>query len=297
MSKRYVCFVLIFFVCLITLIFPNENIRFITRLNNKDDVFREFTTKVTNSFKIYAQNDKKTIDVDFYAYYCDDKLDFMGLASRCNLRHETIATLNRISNPKESLSGRKIFLPTANGLFVPNNPKTPLEQILKKKYFSEDISLCYTINEEKYYFIPDAKFDSTLRAFFLDVLMRFPLPQGIVTSDFGLRTSPISGKKHFHGGIDIAAPHGTDVLACKNGIVLQTGYDDVYGNFIVINHDEKNQSLYAHLSEILIKTNDYVSSGKLIGRVGSTGASTGPHLHFEIRNGEKKINPRVFMRN
>jgi murein DD-endopeptidase MepM/ murein hydrolase activator NlpD len=152
------------------------------------------------------------------------------------------------------------------------------------------------VNGSEFQFIPDEKFSPTERAFFLDVLMRSPLPEGVITSDYGIRKSPISGKEHFHGGLDLAAPHGTNVLACKSGVVLQTGFDSELGNFIIINHDSKNQSLYAHLSEILKKTGDFVTSGTVIGKVGSTGASTGPHLHFEIRSGGKKINPRSVIR-
>lgn len=286
-------FFFVFFILILEInLFSQESLKIINRLNHKDDVFKEYISKVNESYKFYVKNPGKSPQIDFYIYYGEKDMDFFALCARLNLRHETLATLNRITSPDVSMSGKKLIIPTANGLFIPHKAASTLEHILKKKCFSYDTSMCYNINGKDFDFVPDGRFDSTERAFFLDVLMRSPLPQGVLTSDFGTRTSPISGQEHFHGGIDLAAPEGTSVLACKSGLVFQTGFDRILGNFILLNHDGKNQSLYAHLNEILVKEGDTVTSGKEIGKVGTTGASTGPHLHFEIRNGGRKINPK-----
>ena len=94
-----------------------------------------------------------------------------------------------------------------------------------------------------------------------------------------------------HQGIDLAAPEGTEVFAAADGVVTAAGFDPVYGNYIIISHSNNWKSLYGHLSTIdtVLRTN--VKSGNFIGRVGSTGQSTGPHLHFELRQDGKAFDP------
>jgi hypothetical protein len=111
----------------------------------------------------------------------------------------------------------------------------------------------------------------------------FPLPIPMaVTSAFGWRMHPIAGNWSMHSGIDIGAPHGTPVLAAYDGQVSFAQEDGGYGLSIVLDHNQgEQQARYAHLSEILVKPGQWVTQGTLIGLVGNTGNSTGPHLHFE----------------
>ena len=115
----------------------------------------------------------------------------------------------------------------------------------------------------------------------------FPLPiPSPITSLFGFRTHPISGDHRFHAGTDIGAEQGTPVLAAQDGKVSSAGYAGGYGLMVVLNHklsDTQLESRYAHLSEILVEPDATVKKGDVIGLVGSTGNSTGPHLHFEMR--------------
>ncbi len=114
----------------------------------------------------------------------------------------------------------------------------------------------------------------------------FPLAiPGAITSMFGWRIHPISGDYRFHAGTDLGAPEGTPVLAAVAGQVITADFLGGYGLTVVLQHDEgKNETLYAHLSEIFVQPGDLVEQGAVIGRVGSTGNSTGPHLHFEWRH-------------
>ena len=96
--------------------------------------------------------------------------------------------------------------------------------------------------------------------------------------------SPISHHQAYHAGIDLAAPAGTDVYAARDGVVTEAGTSPVLGEYIVITHDGSWSTVYGHLSKRLARLNDRVESGMIIGKVGSTGESTGPHLHFEVRN-------------
>ncbi len=103
------------------------------------------------------------------------------------------------------------------------------------------------------------------------------------TSSFGWRTHPITGTRRFHSGIDIGAPMGAPVVAAGSGTVVSSGWLGGYGKAITIEHNGVQQTLYGHLSEIFVQPGQIIEQGTVIGRVGSTGNSTGPHLHFETK--------------
>lgn len=110
-----------------------------------------------------------------------------------------------------------------------------------------------------------------------------------ITSLFGNRIHPITGKANNHTGVDIAAAGGTNILAAKSGIVITSAYNSSYGNYVVISHGNGQTTLYAHMSRRLVSEGQSVTQGQAIGLVGSTGSSTGNHLHFEVReNGTRK---------
>lgn len=104
-----------------------------------------------------------------------------------------------------------------------------------------------------------------------------------ITSGYGWRTHPITGNRRFHAGVDIGAPMGAPVVAAGSGIIVSAGWLGGYGKAITIQHNGVQQTLYGHLSEIFVQEGQKIEQGTVIGRVGSTGNSTGPHLHFESR--------------
>jgi len=118
---------------------------------------------------------------------------------------------------------------------------------------------------------------------------------GPVVSGFGVRRHPVFGVQRMHRGIDIAAAHGTSILAADTGTVIRSGFNSSYGNFIVVNHSNGMTTLYAHLNARLVDEGVRVNRGQLIGRVGSTGISTGPHLHFEVSFAGSRVNPLRYM--
>ncbi|OVE80544.1 hypothetical protein BVY03_06185 [bacterium K02(2017)] len=112
-----------------------------------------------------------------------------------------------------------------------------------------------------------------------------------VSSNYGERTHPISKRKRFHDGVDFALNEGTKVKSPSKGNVVFAGDKGGYGNAVIIDHGHGLSTLYAHLSEINVKVGDEVRKNALIGKVGSTGASTGPHLHFEVKKDGKTLDP------
>ncbi len=119
-----------------------------------------------------------------------------------------------------------------------------------------------------------------------------PLKGYAINSAFGLRRLAGEARARQHKGVDIAAPQGTSVFVACEGEVIRTGYDaGGYGRFIEVRHPNGMSTLYAHLSRIDVARGDRLGSGERIGLVGSTGRSTGPHLHFEVRRDHAQINP------
>lgn len=117
-----------------------------------------------------------------------------------------------------------------------------------------------------------------------------------ITSNFGYRSDPFSGRAAFHAGIDIAGKTGDPIYAAGAGKVVTVASDNSHGKYIVIEHPEGLESWYLHLSKMTISVGDQVSKGQEIGKLGSTGRSTGPHLHFEILKKGKTIDPLPYLK-
>jgi murein DD-endopeptidase MepM/ murein hydrolase activator NlpD len=115
--------------------------------------------------------------------------------------------------------------------------------------------------------------------------------RGRLTSPYGYRRDPFTGVRTFHTGIDLAAPVGTPIKATLDGRIATTGYSAVYGNYVIVTHDGGYQSLYAHMHRIQVKRGQWVTQGGILGLVGNTGYSTGPHLHFSVYRNGKMVNP------
>jgi murein DD-endopeptidase MepM/ murein hydrolase activator NlpD len=118
---------------------------------------------------------------------------------------------------------------------------------------------------------------------------------GVVTSRFGWRTHPIFGTREFHTGVDIAASGGSPVLAARGGVVLFVGWRVGYGRIIIVGHGDGLETAYSHLSKATVQIGERVAEGQVIGLVGSTGWSTGPHLFFEIRRNGVPQNPLHYL--
>jgi murein DD-endopeptidase MepM/ murein hydrolase activator NlpD len=129
----------------------------------------------------------------------------------------------------------------------------------------------------------------------VSVPSRMPLETLVLTSDYGMRTHPILRQRRSHKGVDLAAPSGSPVYATADGIVAKAEPYSTYGNYIQIEHGGELQTRYAHLSGYAVAAGDRVRKGDLIGYVGSTGRSTGPHLHYEVRVAGEAVDPTPYL--
>jgi murein DD-endopeptidase MepM/ murein hydrolase activator NlpD len=124
----------------------------------------------------------------------------------------------------------------------------------------------------------------------------WPAEGGWVSSLFGYRRDPFSGRRAFHSGIDIAGRRGMEVRAAASGVVAVAGRRSNYGLAVELQHGNGYSTLYAHNAEVLVEVGDRVIKGQPVARMGSSGRSTGPHLHFEVRKGNERVDPRKFLR-
>ncbi len=269
----------------------------IERLDGTDVTFLQYLADVEEARRRLASSGADTgaeavAALATYAYRTLSSDGIFTLAARCNVPYETIATANRLDAAELLAAGRVLVLPSTPGLFIPERPESDLERLLAASRAAEpgwSVTLRTAEGAARFRFLPGAEFSPTERAFFLNAAFRFPLPAGTVTSSFGVRRNPFSGHVKMHEGIDLAAPQGTSVFAARSGVVAAVGVDPILGRYVVIEHEGGWRSVYGHLSATLTDLRKPVRSGTIIGRVGTTGQSTGPHLHFELRrNGEAK---------
>ena len=129
----------------------------------------------------------------------------------------------------------------------------------------------------------------------VSVPSRMPLDDTRLTSDFGMRTHPVLGGRRSHKGVDLAAPTGTPIYATADGYVSKAEWFSSYGKYVSIEHGANLQTRFAHMSGITVKAGTRVKKGDIIGYVGSTGRSTGPHLHYEVRIDGRAVNPVPYM--
>lgn len=123
-----------------------------------------------------------------------------------------------------------------------------------------------------------------------------PAPGHVVTSSFGVRTDPIIGTAALHSGIDFRAPTGMEAKVTAAGVVVKAGWNGGYGRMVEVDHGQGYATRYGHLSEVLVTVGEQVEAGDVIGRTGSSGRSTGPHLHYEVRHNGEAVNPLRFLK-
>lgn len=240
-----------------------------------------------------------TKPVNFQNYTVKAGDTISGIAKRFGLSNiSTLIAINNISNVRSLRSGQKIRIPSIDGLTHSVKQGESLSGIAKKYNVSlvnlldvNDLS-SEIVQKGDLLFIPGAKMDAMALSEALGELFKDPL--GVpwrLTSNYGYRADPFTGVKSFHTGIDMAAPLGTNIKASMAGTIAAASYNQVYGNYVIISHSGGYQTLYAHMATISVKLGQKVNQGTVVGKLGSTGYSTGPHLHFTVYKNGQLIDP------
>ncbi len=167
-------------------------------------------------------------------------------------------------------------------------------QIQRVHWEIEELQMLAKIQERNAYKI-ETFFDA--KRSLLDATPTIWPVRGWITSPFGHRISPFTGTLQMHEGIDICARLGTPVRATADGVVIYSGWKSDYGKLITLDHGYGYRTRYAHLSKIYVKNGQRVKRGEIIGAVGSTGRSTGPHLHYEVKVRGLPVNPKKYLLN
>ena len=277
-----------------------EALPVIARLNTRDTVFRQLLSDVEASRRILFSSRQNIQDAEtlvsfltIFSYVPGEGEALLSIAARCNIPYAALASLNRFSHAEDLSGGNVLLIPSMPGIFVPETPVTDLERLIYSAREQDAVVLAIPRNgkTERFRFIPGDDFSPTERVYFLNKGFHFPLKFFEVSSSYGPRINPVTGRPGIHGGVDLVAPAGSEVYSIKNGIVLDLGVDAVLGKYVIIGHENNLVSLYGHLSSINTSLRAEVQSGSLIARVGSTGQSTGPHLHFELRQDGRSRDP------
>ena len=311
----------------ISIITSEQNLKELnTNIEQINQEINTINTKLENTTKRY--NEKKDIlEKRLVAKYESGKttyLDFllssrtlMQFISNCYLISELteydndlLNTIeeekNQIDSEKKTLEEKEKKLEEKRQIQIKTEKVLENSKALRETYIAKlteeekkiqnEIDECYSQLE-----IIDQEIRSlaTIESFgpeYIGGAMVWPIPNHyMITSEFGMRTHPITGVYKLHTGFDIGAPMGTDFVAAAYGKVVKAGYNTAYGNMVVIDHGGGVQTLYAHGSEIMVELEQVVNPGDVVIKVGSTGYSTGPHAHFEVRLNGEPLNPLEYV--
>jgi len=245
--------------------------------------------------ELWYSGDKHTVSLVIFRYNPLPSEDLFSVAAAFNLPYDALATLNSWEAPALFNAKDEVLIPNIPGIFIPKTPIGKWERMLSgnlRKGSSVSVHIAQKEGmSREFVFFPGNKFTAEERVRFLGSLFLSPVAEGRITSGFGYRPDPFTGKPSFHPGVDLSVSKGTPVLAVRDGIIYDTGRVERYGYFVIVNHDGGYQSVYAHLDAILVEKNDVVDAGDLIALSGNSGLSTGPHLHFELRRNGVPMDP------
>lgn len=236
-----------------------------------------------------------------YAAYRVKPGDMIGIIAQENgITTDTIISVNNIHSSRRLQIGTYLKIPSMPGILytVRKNGETVETIAAKYKVDAEkcadvnNFALSDTLTAGTTLFIPDAQMDWVTRQEINGDLFKKPIhARWHLTSRWGWRASPFTGARSYHSGVDMACPQGINIYAAMDGKVTSTGYNPTYGNYVIVTHHSGYQTLYGHMSAILTVKGKYVTPQTVIGKVGSTGLSTGPHLHFTVYKNGKTVNP------
>jgi murein DD-endopeptidase MepM/ murein hydrolase activator NlpD len=223
------------------------------------------------------------------------------IASRFKLNIDTLVSFNDITDARAVSAGSILDVPNSDGLKYSVRRGDTLQGIARNWAVDFNSVLDWNgltssvIRSGQQLFLPGARMNPTDLSRVLGTLFRYPVLGGI-SSFFGFRPDPFTGVRSLHNGIDIVNKPGTAILAAMAGTVAEVGFNRTFGNYVLIRHSGGYQTLYGHMTRYIVDRGQKVQQGQKIGELGTTGYSTGPHLHFSIFKNGDAVDPLRFLK-
>ncbi len=285
-------FVIYFFILLLVGVFwVHQN-----QGEAEDNPLKEFySANIENINKDYARAEKVKSPLLVQEYTIQKGDSLWNLAKKFSIGIETIISFNELKNVHLVQPNTKILIPNRDGLLYKKKGNESLSEVVEI-YKADYKSIAFFNHNhnglfEDNFFLKDVRLNFRQRMELLGSEFLKPISIIKLTSGYGFRIHPVTKKRSFHKGIDIRGRIGEKVYAARGGYVSFSGVSSGFGKVVYINHTKNYQTVYGHLSKIFVRAGQRVHTQQLIGLVGNTGISTGPHLHFEVRKNRKAINP------
>ena len=242
--------------------------------------------------------------VEYQTYKVKNGDTISGIAKKFGLTNiSTLISVNDIGNVRQLGAGQKLKIPSIDGIIYTVKAGDSLQKIASENNIKLENILdvneltTETLTVGQQLFLPGVGLDQKTLQSRMGELFILPISASFRwSSPYGWRADPFTGVQSFHTGTDMACPEGTPILAAMSGRIADVGYNRTYGNYIIINHGNGYQTLYAHMSKAIATKGQWVSQGTKIGLVGSTGYSTGPHLHFMVYKNGNRIDPMTVLK-
>ncbi len=243
-----------------------------------------------------------TIGMKYDEYVIEEGDNLTTISKKIGVNLDTLVSVNKITNANRLRPGQKIVIPNRNGLLYTIKKDETIEEVTDRY----DVSLNRVLSFNKIndvndievgddIFLPGAKYTLDERIDKFGQMFSLPTTITRISSVFGYRIHPITGVRTKHMGVDIPGRLNTPIYASRKGKVIFAGYSGGYGNLVIVRHDKGYTTYYGHLNSITTRAGATVGVGVMIGRMGSTGRSTGSHLHFEVRRNGVALNPADFI--
>ena len=263
--------------------------------------------KVSEIFYDYISSDNTlnsdgVIGVKYEEYTIGEGENLTTISRKIGVNLDTLVSVNKITNANKLKPGQKIIIPNINGLLYTIKQNENIEEVASKYDIQLNRILAFNKIDEisdieigDDIFLPGAKYTLDERIEKFGQMFSLPVTVTRISSLFGYRVHPITKVRTKHTGVDIPGSLNTPVYAARKGKVIFAGYSGGYGNLVIVRHDKGYTTYYGHLNKITTKIGANVGVGVMIGRMGSTGNSTGSHLHFEVRRNGEALNPIDFI--